>query len=213
MSRRRSSGILRAAARDCSGQGILAWAASMRLRRFRIATLIWASRVTVALTQIGAFASLDEGVPACRARAVQLGWGLRSPTHAVAVLRSSRCGLDFLGSAMILPIRAYDVRLYVAGGTLWWAYWVGSPPSPLIPTRSVSLRLSHNHLRACLAKGYICALTKCFPPAPPLTAQRAERAGSLRIANETLYEPRIRRDSSSTSSRAPRQPAPHSDPQ
>ena len=115
-------------------------------------------RVGVALTQISSFESLDEVYLHVVYKQYSAA-GVHGPAHAVAVFTVNvGVGLDF-GQCHDSP----DSCLWFSVVCAAQAVHCGrrsservSPPSPLAPTtQSVSLRLSHIHLRACLATRYI----------------------------------------------------------
>ena len=115
-------------------------------------------RVAVTLTQVGPFKSLDEVYLHVVHEQYSAG-GVHGPAHAVAVftvdvgvgLNFGQCH-DSPGSCLWFSVVCAAQAMRCGGCSSEWV----SPPSPLaLTTQSVSLRLSHNHLRACLATRYI----------------------------------------------------------
>ena len=115
-------------------------------------------RVVVALTQVGPFESLDEVYLHVVHEQYSAG-GVHGPAHAVAVFTVDvGVGLDFgqchdsPGSCLWFSVVCAAQAVRCGGCSSEWV----SPPSPLaLTTQPVSLRLSHNHLRACLGARYI----------------------------------------------------------
>ena len=156
-------------------------------------------RVGVTLPQVSPFKSLHEVYLHVVHEQYSSG-GVHRPAHAVAVFTVNvGVGLDFgqchdsPGSCLWVVCAAQAVH---RGGRS--SEWVLSS-EPLAPTaHTVSLRLSHNHLRACLdTKVYLNLNKNASPPAPPLIAQRAERAGKHSDQQKRYTNREFGRESSS----------------